>query len=251
MLNILKSDFYKLKKNRSFYVCTFVSIALAVIFAAAMQAGVTNASALDGRGAAEMLATVLFTGFNIFVIAAFVPIFVATEFQYGTMNNTLSRGAGRTKVYLSKFIVSTCATLIMELAFMLTFLAMGSAMWGFDPLSVVTFSGLFTLVSTQVLMIVAYTALFTFTSMVMRGTVSAIATNIASLAIVTIVLNAISSVFSETFSLADFWIGWGVSNLATLTPASADIVQGIMIAVAWGVASTVVGMTLFKKVDIK
>lgn len=251
MLNILKSDFYKLRKSRAFWICTLVCMVLAVLFASVVQAGVTNAEAVDGRGAAEMLATVLFTGFNIFVIAVFVPMFTASEFQYGTIKNTLSRGAGRVKVFFSKFIVCACADLVMLMVFILAFLASGSALWGYDPNGIGVFSGLITMIPLQALMIIAYTALFTFTSMTLRGTVGAIATNVASLAMVTMLLSTISTIFSETFNLADYWIGWGVSNLATLTPASGDIIQGVIIALAWSVASIAVGTTLFKKVDVK
>ena len=198
-----------------------------------------------------MFRRILFTGFNIFVIAAFVPIFIASEFQYGTMKNTLSRGAGRIKVYFSKFIVCTFADLVMLMAFILAFLAAGSTLWGYDPNGIATFSRLIVMVSLQALMIIAYTALFTFTSMTLRGTVGAIATNVACLAMVSMVLGAISILFSETFNLADYWIGWGVSNLTTLTPASGDIIQGVIITLAWGIASIAAGTTLFKKADVK
>lgn len=251
MSNILKSDFYKLRKNKAFWVCTFVSIALAAFFVVILQGGGTNAEDVAGRGAAEMLAQVLFTGFNIFVIAAFVPIFITAEFQYGTMKNTLSRGAERTKVFFSKFIVSTCAALTMLIVYILAFLAVGSIIWGYDPNGLGVSSGLIVMVCLNALMLVAYTALFTFTSMILRGTAGAIATNAGCLAIVSLLLGTISTIFSETFNLADYWIGWGVSNLATLTPASGDIIQGIIIALAWGVASIAAGTTLFKKTDVK
>jgi ABC-type transport system involved in multi-copper enzyme maturation permease subunit len=248
---LAQRDFYKLRKSKAFWICIFVSIGLAVLFVALLQTGVTNAEDVAGRGAAEMLAEVLVTGFNLIVIAAFVSIFITTEFQYGAMKNTLSRGAERDKVFFSKFIVSSCAALVILIAFILAFLATGSTLWGYDPNGIGVFSGLIAMVSLNALMVVAYTALFTFTSITLRGTASAIATNAGCLAIVSLLLGAVSALFSETFNLADYWIGWGVSNLATLTPASGDIVQGIIIALAWGVVSIMLGMTFFQRQDVK
>jgi hypothetical protein len=55
MLNILKSDFYKLKKSKVFLVCTLVCAALGILFVAVLQAGVTDAAEVVGKGAAEEL----------------------------------------------------------------------------------------------------------------------------------------------------------------------------------------------------
>lgn len=251
MINILKSDFYKLRKNKAFWICAAVSAALGILFVMLLQTGVTNAEDVAGRGSVEMLAEVLLTGFNIFVIAAFIPIFVTTEFQVGTIKNTLSRGAGRIKVFFSKFVVSSSAALVILLAFIITFITSGTVLWGFDPNGIGVTFNLVVMVSLNALMVLAYTALFTFTSMTLRSTASAILTNIGCLAIVSALLGAISTLLGGTLNLADYWIGWGVTNLATLTPASGDIIQGITIATAWGSASILLGMAIFQKRDVK
>jgi ABC-type transport system involved in multi-copper enzyme maturation permease subunit len=139
----------------------------------------------------------------------------------------------------------------MMMSFSLAFLAAGSIVWGYDPNGIVSFGNIAGMLSLQALMMVAYTALFTFTSMTMRGTVSAIATNVMCLATVTMALDAISTLFEGTFTLADYWIGWGVSNLTTLTPAFGDVIQGIVIAISWCVVTIVAGATMFKKADVK
>lgn len=251
MLNLLKSDFYKLVKSKAFLVCVLASMAMGLLFVPILSAGVTNAASVDGAGAVEELAVVLFTGFNIYVMAAFVPLFTANEFSQGTIKNILSRGSRRTQVYLSKFVVSACANVVMLLAFSLTFLAVGTFAWGYDPNGVASFASVAGMVSMEALLIIAYSALFVFTSMTMRGTVGAIATNVMSLAAVTMLLNSVSSLFSETFSLSQFWIGWGITELATLTPASGVVVQGILIALGWIAVTIAAGTTLFKRVDVK
>ena len=198
-----------------------------------------------------MLAQIMFAGFYIYIFAVFTSLFVASEFQYGTIKNMLSRGAGRTKVFFSKVIVCISANLVMLAIFICTVLIVGTVLWGFDPNGIGAFSGLFAMIPLQAFMIIAYSILFTSTSIAIKGMVSAITVNLASLMIFTVLLNSVSALFSKSFTLADYWIGSSVMDLATLTPSVEDIVHGLIIAVAWSVMSATVGILLFKKADVK
>jgi len=266
MLNILKSDFYKLKKNKAFWICTILCVVFAVFMVTAMQVGMNRALANPYSGDPEMiqmaemaenisgvsaLQQFLPMGFNIIFIGVFIAIFVSSEFGYGTMKNTLSRGAERTKVFFSKFIVCSCAALVMLLAFIGAMLTAGSIAWGFDPNGVATFSNMFGMIALQSLLILAYTALFVFISMALRGTGGAIATNIICVTMASTLLGAVSMLFSGAVDLSDYWLEWSLSKFAVLSPPSGDVIQGIFIALGWGVASIAVGTTLFKKIDVK
>ena len=250
MLNVVKSDFYKLWKSKFFKGCVFASFIVAIIFVGALHTGVIHAT-VDGRGAAEMLAQIMFAGFYIYIFAVFTSLFVASEFQYGTIKNMLSRGAGRTKVFFSKVIVCISANLVMLAIFICTVLIVGTVLWGFDPNGIGAFSGLLAMIPLQAFMIIAYSILFTSTSIAIKGMVSAITVNLASLMIFTVLLNSVSALFSKSFTLADYWIGSSVMDLATLTPSAEDIVRGLIIAVAWSVMSATIGLLLFKKADVK
>jgi len=266
MLNIIKSDFYKLKKSKAFWVCTILCVVFAVLMVTALNVGMNRALANLDSGDPEMmqmaemaenisgisaLQEFLPMGFNIIFIGVFVAIFVSSEFGYGTMKNTLSRGADRIKVFFSKFVVCSCAALVMLLAFIAAMLAAGSIAWGFDPTGIVTFSGMLGMISLQSLLVIAYTALFVFISMTMRGTGGAIATNIICVTMASTLLGAISMLFGGSINLSDYWLEWGLSKFAVMSPPSGDIIQGILIALGWGIASLAAGTTLFKKIDVK
>jgi len=261
MLNTLKADFYKLKKSKAFWICSLLCIAIAVLMVVAMQAGISRAPSMsDPQEAAQFTALAekasgvfaleqfLPMGFNLIFIGVFVAIFVSSEFGFGTMKNALSRGAERIKVFFSKFIICSGAALVMLFLFIAALLTVGSIVWGFGT---ATFTGVFGLVFLQALIVIAYTALFVFISMTMRGTGGAIATNIISVTMTSTLLGAISMLFGGSFNLSDYWLDWGVSKFAVLSPPSGDIVQGILIALGWGIASLTVGTILFKKQDVK
>lgn len=266
MLNILKSDFYKLKKSKAFWICTALCIAFAVLMVVAMQMGMNKAISNPNPFDAENVSMIemalnasgiwaleyfLPFGFNIIFIGVFIAIFISSEFGFGTMKNTLSRGADRIKVFLSKFVVSSCAALVMLFAFILTLIATGTIVWGFDTGGILTFSGILGLVSMQSLLIIAFAAFFTFVSMTMRSNGGAIATNIICVTMASTLLGAISMLFGGSIDLSQYWLSDTVSKLATLTPVSGDVTQGVLIALGWIIASLLVGTILFKKQDVK
>lgn len=266
MLNLLKSDFYKLKKSKAFWICTALCIVFGIIMVVAIKMDLTKELAIPNMDnpeyvqALEMslnasgvwaLGYFLPLGLNMVLVGVFIAIFISTEFGYGTMKNTLSRGADRVKVFLSKIIVCSCSSVVMLIMFMLAVLVAGSVTWGYDPQGTATFSNMLSMVLLQILLMLAYTALFTFISMTMRSNGGAIAANILCATMATYLFTALSMLFGGKVDLNNYWIGGAVSKLATVTPAAGDVVQGIIIAIAWGIASIALGTTLFRKLDVK
>jgi len=264
MLNLLKSDFYKMGRSRFFWICTIASIIVGIVIAVALQQTMNAALRNDVvRDAEEILAMIpdaagvwlLGLGFSmnlhLISVAAFTAIFISREFDNGTIKNTLSRGMSRTKVYFSKFLVSSIAALIMLICFMTSTLIGGTMAWGFDPNGIATASGIITMVFMQSLLAVACVAVFTFVSMTLRSAGASIALCVVSVSLMPTLLGAISMMLGNTIGLEVYWLGEAISNLATVVPASADIVNGIILAVAWSVVSIIAGIILFRHVDIK
>jgi len=265
MRNIIKADFYKLKNSKPFWICLALSLLFGIIIMVGLQQAMVMAQQprhdpdLDAlldmiphASGAYLLSSSMSYGFHIIFIGVFVAVFISSEFSFGTMKNTLSRGAGRIKVFFSKFLVCSAAALTMLFGFILTSLLTGSIIWGFDPHGIVTASGMISMLLMQALLTVAFTALFTFVSMTMRSNGGAIAVNIMCVTMASTLLGAISMLlFGGRFDLSHYWIGGAISKLATVTPVSGDIIQGIFIALIWGIASMIFGTTLFKKLDVK
>ncbi|MCL2885035.1 MAG: ABC transporter permease [Oscillospiraceae bacterium] len=264
MRNLLRADFYKLKKSKAFWICTLLGIAIAVLMVVAEKAAVNlaatgaggdspvgeMASAASGVWAVTMSLTQ--QHFNIILMGIFAAIFISSEFGYGTMKNTLSRGAQRWKVFASKFVTCGAGALFMVLTFMGALLAMGTAFWGFDPQGNVSAGGFIGMILLQMLLMLSFAAVFTFISMTIRAGGGAIATNIITVLIVSTLLSAVNLLFnSNTVDLNKYWLTRTVETLATTAPASGDVTRGIVVALAWGVGSLALGTVLFNKQDVK
>ncbi|MDE5577128.1 MAG: ABC transporter permease [Oscillospiraceae bacterium] len=105
MSRLLKANFARLLKNKTFHICMFImfGFAVAVLFASSSDESFV---ALDG---------LLFVG-SFFVgiaIAVFVGIFIGTEYSDGTLRSKLTSGHSRITVYLANLISCTAAGILL------------------------------------------------------------------------------------------------------------------------------------------
>lgn len=263
MLNIIKSDFYKLIKSKAFWICVIICVGYAILSVGAYQGVISSAvadpnhsehanmvkmaSEVSGAWSLEYFAAM---GFQFLIIGIFIATFLAPEFSYGTMKNGLSRGANRIKVFLSKFLVSSCASVFMILLYIPVLLLAGTVVWGFDPNGIFSLSGFMSILSTQMLLAIAFAALFTFISMSIRSYGGAMATSIMCIIMGGKLFSSIGSITGLT-TLDKFWLEWGYSNMSKFDPVSGDLMFGIFVALGWMIVSIVVGSILFKKMDVK
>jgi len=127
MSKLLRSDLARLWRSKLFYV--------GIVFVA-MNAGyalINNIYYLDIMKELEIpLDNLLFMGTPVlgFAMAVFTSFFVGTEYSDGTMRNKLIVGNSRLHIYLSHFIVTTLAALIMLVVGSSALLLIGSFWMG-------------------------------------------------------------------------------------------------------------------------
>jgi ABC-2 type transport system permease protein len=263
MRNIIKSDFYKLKESRAFWICVLIIIGFSFLSVNVYQSvikralnnpndtyhvSMTNmATIVSGAWTLEYFAAM---AFQFVIVGIFIATFLAPEFNSGTIKNVLSRGANRTKVFLSKFLVCACASVLMTVLYILTMLLAGTVVWGFDQNGIFSLTGLIRIMSIHSLMAVAFAALFTFVSMTIRSYGLAMAAIMMSVIMGGKMTGAIGSL-AGVADLDQYWLEWAVSSMATYTPASNNIVQAVIVALGWGITSVIAGSVLFEKRDVK
>jgi ABC-2 type transport system permease protein len=94
MKNLLKSDFYRLFKSLSFYICTAVAVLLfgsgifLMDWANKIMAAQSNTVVeLAFKNGLEYAATAFMNSNILMIIAIFTAIFVTAEFAHGTIKN--------------------------------------------------------------------------------------------------------------------------------------------------------------------
>lgn len=283
MINLLRADFYKLTKSKAFYICTL----LAILFAMAtpllvefsrraissmpteilaqeqmqqmmnldngLHVGVSSGSILNQEEiqGAWMLGE-LFAGnlLPIFLLI-FTSIFIVGEYSNGAIKNTVSKGFGRTKIYVSKCITVSAACLIMLISYIAVGTITTTVLFGFGETSKQIVWQIIRLVGTQCIIHIALTLCFVAIAMAVKHNGAAIAINIGVMTLGGTILQVISLLFQNKIELSSYWIANSITTITSLEVGGVQIVKTIGISLVYLVVSTMLGMYFFQRQDIK
>ena len=158
MSGLLKSDFYKLSKMKSFPICLLIVVALTVgsVFIQDYSAQFLG-EGIVYNGSNQLLST--FAGDCKIFIAIVVSIFAASEFGFGTIKNIASRGFSRISIYFSKLIVSCFIALMIQLVYSIAYTGTATILWGFGEVSASYWPETLKIVGLEFLLTFAYTCL--------------------------------------------------------------------------------------------
>ena len=240
MFNLLKADFYKLLKSRTFLFTILACLGIGLIHMLLPDGPADMMGVNSGIGALEMLGT----NFHIQIFVAFITIFVTVEFHLGTIKNSISRGTGRIQIYLSKFLVSSTATVALLVVYTLIHIILGAIRWVFNPSDIITLPDAINFIALHALFVIAYTAFFMLIAIAFRSLAGALVTSYLYAIVITILLPAEGS-------LVRYELHWNVRNYGVFEPIYSNQWHGIIVALVWIAISLVAGLMIFKKQDIK
>lgn len=271
MSNLLKIDFYKMFKTKSFYIIGIILLAITAMLAVlasltyvdtyqklAANLGPDAAyNALEGNGVFLIIANSL-SGILTYV-SIFTIMFMCSEFSFGTIKNIASKGYRRENIYLSKFICGIACTLIYSAIIVVTNLIVGAIIVGnkipnyFDlP------SQFFTSISLTLLLLIAYISLALMIASLMRGNGASLGTFFALTILFPILLPRADEFFKNVIK-TDFTISKYSLSSCLQEVASADLTTAftgevitrlICVAVGFLAVTSAVGIYFFRKRDL-
>ncbi|MGI6120464.1 MAG: ABC transporter permease [Desulfosporosinus sp.] len=183
-------------------------------------------------------------------LVAFVGYFVASEFQNGTMRNTLALGKNRTHVYLSKLLSAFVAIAVIYATVSIVSTAGLSAVAGFGDMTLSEFSRFFFWnFSMQLLYHLTFAAMFIMFVFLSRSVGMSILLSIGYW-IVKMFLPMVFGVLGLAFAV-QFLPDYYISAFKGLSGDPTFITKGIVVSVAYIVIASIIGCIVFKKTDIK
>ena len=245
MSNLLAEGFRRLFKGKRFYVVLAIIMAIpaaACIFIKIFEGGDVNVG--DGLVFAMI-------GIMTMFISIAAGLFIVQDFKNNTIRNKIIIGHSRTNIYLANLIVSLTVAFIYQVAYWLVLIVCSKTLQKFKsfPGTEVFLNMLFTIV-----ILFAFTSCFVFLCTSMRNTggyvlslmLDTIVTMIASI-IYTFVKNKIVRNVIE-YGLPSVQIDGFKYN-----PTNVDDKLWLMILIDLGicVVSTIAGIAIFKKADLK
>ena len=123
--NVLKEDFYRLKRSKTLWICLTVAVVFSFLITTfynfaielAGEYGVYTGVDLNEYMAPELMAAMAFLNAELPIFCMiFAAALVAGEFAQGTLRQILASGAGRVGVYFSKWLKVFVASVFLYVA---------------------------------------------------------------------------------------------------------------------------------------
>lgn len=249
MSNLIKFEFRKLFKSKSFYICLAVCVGLVLLGVLTTKVTIENSDGNIDLPSKYLMLQGAISSANITLVAGiFTALFVCEDEASGTIKNIYAKGYSRGSVFISKYITSLVAILIFTFGSMLIAYLFGLSTW---PDITTSIDNLFLDIVGQVLLIIAYQSIFFAISSKLGKTGSSIAFNIVGPMFVSMVLTMADAFFKlEDFKLSAYWIDSLLTNLGQTTVTNQNIIIAIVMGVIYSIIFVGIGFMLNKKKEI-
>lgn len=251
MLNLLRADFYKLRRSKSLYICLGI-IALFVTYII-----------LDFSSSAHIKEQFSPSTFHwiymLFNEKAFLPYFIpllqamfitmliTSEYSTGTIKDSVSLGFSRTKIYLSKLItVSVGSNLIMLVAIIFTGITSIFVFGMYGSFSMYDLLLLVRMFLIQGLLYTAYGSIFLMIAFLIKNIGGTMAFSI----LFSLILGSLGSVVGNS-ALGRILLLMNFPPTAIPHPQAADMRIAIAVALSYLIMCSSIGGLTFNKQDIK
>lgn len=281
MLRLIKSDFYKLFRMKSFYICGIIAAVLAGLGIFALDAMDKMQYAMYGL---EDMFTSQCTGIYSLTMGIssatlfttiIVSMFTASEFNFGTIKNIASTGGSRVGIYFSKYIVAIFVSVVYTLVCALSAFIVGCCLAGVGDFDRNIFLDILEVLGLFVFAQIAMQSIFQMMGFIIRSTGWTIGANIAIFAflpemvlkLIDMAVNnwlapAIASVEwlsswlkIENFSSNNYWPYLYLSQFTNIDILHMDffypiLTRGLIVCAVYIVVTTAIGIWTFQKRDI-
>lgn len=206
MKNLIKFEFRKLFRQKSFYVIMTIITALPLLFAALIRYTESGIDSSDnGIGAWEFTSMGVMNSNFTMVFGIFVSLFVCEDFVHDILKNFFAKGYSRTKLYFAKYIVTLTAMLIIFTVMSVSSFITVTVMW--DTGAAENYPEL---ILSQLGVLLGYHAFFFALSVIIGRTGGAIAIGIVAPLVISLLLQLASlltdQVFGVNINYSAYWL---------------------------------------------
>lgn len=255
MLNLIKADFYKLFRMKSFYICGLLGAALSLLGISATNLQLEGLPIeLLGYSGITALIQGLSSAALFYII--FISLFVPSEFSFGTIKNMISSGQSRVSIYLSKLVIGVFTVISYSLVSGVASWILGNIFWGGgdisrdDYLKILRMFGLFIFAE------VAMQCIFIMVGFLLRRSGSTVAINLLITMLNGVVFGTINFLAYKWFKVEQFesskyWPSTYSNIFLSLNISQEDIITGLIVCAISILIFSFIGIGTFLRRDIK
>ena len=273
MGRLFRADLMKQRKSTTLWVCTILAFLFGIVMAVLyymvwLNIGTTvqntqqmlaqagfSPDAFDSvmskfpKPSMTEYANALLRDTNVlYVCAVVVGVFVGSEYSMGTIKNTIARGFTRTKVFISKFLVSLLSMMIVVASYVLGGSITSICIFGFTS-SAGKRRVLMVLIS-YFCLFVAVAAMYMMIAIITRKTGHAIAVSIVFPILVESVITAVEVANKEFSGISKYWLFRTFLEAEDLCLAYKAYIP-ILIASVYTAVCFIISYLVFKRQELK
>lgn len=250
MNKLINFEMRKLSKTKSFYISSIIILAFVCIniLTSKMLSTSNDIQAATNLSGWSALKNSLSSGMVLMISGIFTALLVCEDETSGTLKNIYARGYSRSSVFFSKYLTSLFSIMIFAFISMASTFLIASILWGND----VTLGENFILsIVTQLLIVIAYHAIYFVISIFLGKVGSAIAINIVAPSIIGLLLTMCDAfIKSNNFKLSSYWLDSLFSKLREANVTDHWLITAIVLSIIYLVISLSIGYSLNQKKEI-
>lgn len=252
MLNLLRADFYKLRRSKSFFICLGI---LAIIVAYIIIDFKSSSHIKEQLSPSTFHWVYMLFNEKAFLPyfipmfqAIFITMFITNEYTTGTIKDCVSLGFNRMKIYMSKLITVSVGSILMMLVAIFTTEITSIFVFGiYGYFSMYDLLLLVRMFLIQGLLYTAYGSIFLMISFLIKNVGGTMAFNI----FLSIMIGPpLASIIGDSY-LGRILLLMNFSPTAIPHPQGVDISIAIAVALFYLILCSTIGKFTFKKQDIK
>lgn len=263
MLNLLRADFFKLKKDKTLRYALLLTLffALLNVLLLVVMKNIDMPLPPEVSGLPFTFITTtkqaFLNAFSLsnnmgFVIPIIISAFIGKEFSYGTIRNKVISGKTKKQIYFSSFITSIFISMILFLVYLALTLVMGAILLDYGStfdLNEVLFLIKNTLLGLVLMIVVS--AIVTFITLLSKNMTLSIILVVVITLFGSSILVALGTI-NQTFSSILSFIYVGQSSILVSGIYNNEFIIKVFISSIGTVALfTIVGSYVFTKMDLK
>lgn len=251
MKNLLSSDFYKLRRLKSFWVCLIINAGLALANVLLIQ--YSNGGAPDGMGALDYFPRCFSTSTPLLACIS-VSIFAAGEFGYGTMKNIASHGFRRGAIFFSKTLVGWLISLVYMVGYFLFAFFPALIFWGLGTASGTFVTDALLITALQILLTFAFSTLFTAVAFLLRQSGGSMALSFCIMQFSLLGASLLQLFLQEVLHIENRLPDYLISSCmnALYNPLTQELIQRcLLVGFGFLILFLLCGLLSFRKRDIK
>lgn len=265
MMNLLYSEFYKLKKDLSFRIMAALTVLMTFIQFASNDL-MENTLRAEGRqeeivealaqlGILDILHGQFANTNAIIFVTIFLCCFVINDYSSGMVANFVGKGYKRAEVFLAKFFTAEFGAVLLYLLTALSTLLIGVFFRGTGEINAVFFRDFGNFLALHILYLTAYSAVIVLVCTLTRSMAAGILISILGIMVFSIFVGQeidllLSSAGIEA-GVSQYWIVTIMSSCPVRDIPSQFIRVSGMATAFWLAASMAAGLLWFEKKDVR